>query len=62
MPVVVEAFPDQGSQRTHCLVWTRPSDGARIVFGCDTEENCATALPLYAARAQRAEDNGWDDL
>lgn len=62
MPVAIEEFSEQTNQRTFCLVWTRPRDGARIVFGCDSKENCETALPQYAARAARAEENDWDNL
>jgi len=61
MPVQIEHFPDNPAHQQHCFVCTRP-DGSRVVFGCDSEENCNSRLHYWQTRAHTAEKNGWKDL
>lgn len=61
MSVQIENFPNHPPGRQFCFVWTKP-DGTRVIFGCDTQENCQRMLPHWQSRAGDAERNGKDSL
>lgn len=61
LSVQIEQFPAHPIGRQTCFVWTK-KDGSRVIFGCDTQENCQQTLAHWQQRARIAEQNGWETL
>lgn len=55
MPLTIEHFPDNPSDRQYCFVWTRALDGKTVRFGCSTEQDCKRQFDQFNARAEAAD-------
>jgi hypothetical protein len=62
MALAIEQFLTNPADRQFCFVWTRQKDNVRVVFGCDTKENCEKQLTHYSDRAHLADKNGWESM
>lgn len=62
MPLAIEHFPDNPEDRKYCFVWTRAKDGARIRFGCSTQEDCEHNFDHYNGRAVKADDHNSETM